>query len=322
MNEKIKSIILLKTEILGFAREIDRNDRKIIEKLFKVLESNQNFKFEEDDINTLTDFITKISEGDDNANQPKFKQNFIKLISSILEKLNISINDEDSNSSDSVNKIQNFEKKFNNYIPILNEIKDVSTYYEEIHNNMLSLDQKLEDVSNKEKILKSIKEYNEQEIAKNNFNLLSSGFASILNEKKRKLTILSYLLIGFGVLILSIPILIICAEIFHWKILCYLSSIIALITIELFIIYYFKIFLHNYNEVKEQILQIDNKQSLLGFISNYLKFKDMNNITDSSIERLEEIIFSRISPEIKQSPTAPDLASIIDKIIKAFKGNS
>ena len=48
----------------------------------------------------------------------------------------------------------------------------------------------------------------------------------------------------------------------------------------------------------------------------------MNNITDSSIERLEEIIFSRISPEIKQSPTAPDLASIIDKIIKAIKGNS
>lgn len=322
MNEKIKSIILLKTEILGFAREIDRNDRKIIEKLFKVLESNQDCKFEEDDINTLTDFITKISEGDDNANQPKFKQSFIKLISSILEKLNININDEDSSSSKLESKIESFEKRFNDYIPILNEIQDVSAYYEDIHDNMVSLDQKLEDVSNKEKILKSIKEYNEQEIAKNNFNLLSSGFASILKEKKTKLTILSCLLIVFGVLILSIPILIICADMFHWRILFYPSSIVALITIELFIIYYFKIFLHNYNEVKEQILQIDNKQSLLGFISNYLKFKDMNNITDSSIERLEEIIFSRISPEIKQSPTAPDLASIIDKIIKALKGNS
>lgn len=322
MNEKIKSIILLKTEILGFAREIDRNDRKIIEKLFKVLESNQDCKFEEDDINTLTDFITKISEGDDNANQPKFKQSFIKLISSILEKLNININDEDSSSSKLESKIESFEKRFNDYIPILNEIQDVSAYYEDIHDNMVSLDQKLEDVSNKEKILKSIKEYNEQEIAKNNFNLLSSGFASILKEKKTKLTILSCLLIVFGVLILSIPILIICADMFYWRILFYPSSIVALITIELFIIYYFKIFLHNYNEVKEQILQIDNKQSLLGFISNYLKFKDMNNITDSSIERLEEIIFSRISPEIKQSPTAPDLASIIDKIIKALKGNS
>lgn len=322
MNEKIESIILLKTEILGFAREIDTNDRKIIEKLFKVLESNQDCKFEEDDINALTDFITKISEGEDYTNEPEFKQNFIKLVSSILEKLNISVNNEDSSSSDLESKIQSFEKKFNDYLPILNEIQDVSAYYEDIHDNMVSLDQKLEDVSNKEKILKSIKEYNEQEIAKNNFNLLSSGFASILREKKRKLTILSCLLIGFGGLILSIPILIICADIFHWRILFYPSSIVALTTIELFIIYYFKIFLHNYNEVKEQILQIDNKQSLLGFISNYLKFKDMNNITDSSIERLEEIIFSRISPEIKQSPTAPDLASIIDKIIKAIKGNS
>lgn len=314
MNEKIESIILLKTEVLVFARELDTKDRKLIEKLFRVLESFQEYTFEKDDISKLIDFISKISEDEEEAKQTEFKENFINLINSIFKKLNISINDED--------ETQSFEKKFNTYIPLLNEIKDVSTYYEDIHENMVSLDQKLEDVSNKEKILESIKEYNEQEIAKNNFTLLSSGFASILKEKKIKLTNLSRLLIGFGIFILLIPTLIICADIFHWRILFYPSSMVALITIELFIIYYFKIFLHNYNELKEQILQIDNKQALLGFISNYLKFKDMNSITDSSIERLEEIIFSRISPDIKQSPTAPDFASIIDKIIKAIKGNS
>lgn len=321
MNEKIESIILLKTEILGFARNIDTNDRKLIEKLFKILESSQDYTFDEHDIDKLTNFINKISEEDTEIEQTQFKQSFIELINSILEKLNVSVNEGNNSSSDLESKIQSFEKKFNDYIPMLNEIKDVSTYYEDIHENMLSLDQKLDDVSKKEKILRTIKEYNEQEIAKNNFNLLSSGFASILEEKKTKLTDLSRLLIGFGTLILLIPILIICADLFHWKILFYPSSIIALTTIELFIIYYFKIFLHNYNEVKEQILQIDNKQALLGFISNYLKFKDMNSITDSSIERLEEIIFSRISPDIKQSPTAPDLASMIDKIIKAIKGS-
>lgn len=321
MNEKIESIILLKTEILGFARNIDTNDRKLIEKLFKILESSQDYTFDEHDIDKLTNFINKISEEDAEIEQTQFKQSFIELINSILEKLNVSVNEGNNSSSDLESKIQSFEKKFNDYIPMLNEIKDVSTYYEDIHENMLSLDQKLDDVSKKEKILRTIKEYNEQEIAKNNFNLLSSGFASILEEKKTKLTDLSRLLIGFGTLILLIPILIICADLFHWKILFYPSSIIALTTIELFIIYYFKIFLHNYNEVKEQILQIDNKQALLGFISNYLKFKDMNSITDSSIERLEEIIFSRISPDIKQSPTAPDLASMIDKIIKAIKGS-
>lgn len=321
MNEKIESIILLKTEILGFARNIDTNDRKLIEKLFKILESSQDYTYDEHDIDKLTNFINKISEEDAEIEQTQFKQSFIELINSILEKLNVSVNEGNNSSSDLESKIQSFEKKFNDYIPMLNEIKDVSTYYEDIHENMLSLDQKLDDVSKKEKILRTIKEYNEQEIAKNNFNLLSSGFASILEEKKTKLTDLSRLLIGFGTLILLIPILIICADLFHWKILFYPSSIIALTTIELFIIYYFKIFLHNYNEVKEQILQIDNKQALLGFISNYLKFKDMNSITDSSIERLEEIIFSRISPDIKQSPTAPDLASMIDKIIKAIKGS-
>ena len=73
------------------------------------------------------------------------------------------------------------------------------------------------------------------------------------------------------------------SNLYKWKLLLYPSSIVSLITIELFVIYYFKIFLHNYNELKEQILQIDNKQALLGFISNYLKFKDMNSITDNSM---------------------------------------
>ncbi len=322
MNEEIGNIILLKTEVWGFARELDTKNRKIIEKLFKVLESHQETSFEKDDISKLTDFITKISENKEETKQVEFKQDFIKLINSILKKLDMNINEEDDNSANLESKIQIFEKKFNDYIPVLNEIQDVSAYYEDIHENMVSLDQKLEDVSKKEKILESIKEYNNKEIAENNFTLLSSGFASILNEKKTKLTHLSDLLIVFGIFILLIPTLIICADIFHWRILFYPSSVLALITIELFIIYYFKIFLHNYNELKEQILQIDNKQALLGFISNYLKFKDTNSITDSSIERLEEIIFSRISPELKQSPTAPDLASIIDKIIKVIKGNS
>lgn len=322
MNEKIDNIILLKTEILIFARELDTKDRKLVENLFKVIENDHNYKFEDDDINKLTDFITKISEGDEDSKQIEFKQNFIKLIDSILKKLNIVLKQDNNNTTSDIEiKIQNFEKKFNDYIPLLNDIKDISYYYEEIHNNMLSLDQKLEDVSKKEEILKNIIEYNEQEISKNNFNLLSSGFSSILEEKKNKLSKLESLLIQFGIVILIIPILITSNSVFQWKILLEPFSIVSLVTIELFIIYYFKIFLHNYNEIKEQILQIDNKQALLGFISNYLKFKDMNSITDSSIERLEEIIFSKISPEIKQNPTAPDLASIIDKIIKAIKGN-
>ncbi|MFW2567877.1 hypothetical protein [Aliarcobacter butzleri] len=320
MTEKIENILLLKTEVLSYARSLKTNDRKIVESLFKLFDSENKYQFDDKEIDALLNFINKINEKSSNINEDEFKKRFIEKIKLLLSKNNIEKETPVDNTKDLRNKLEKFEDKFSNYISTLDEIRDVSQFYENIHENMLSLDQKINDVEEKEKILKNIKEYNEKEIAKNNFDLLSTGFSNILEEKKNKLNNLLDLLNIFGVVILLIPIFIILADIYHWKILFHTSSIIALVTIELFVIYFFKIFLHNYNEVKEQILQIDNKQVLLGFISNYLKFKDLNSITDSSIVRLEEIIFSRISPDIKQGPTAPDIASIVEKVLKAFKG--
>ncbi|MDD2639683.1 MAG: hypothetical protein PHS65_01695 [Arcobacteraceae bacterium] len=319
MEEKINNILLLSTDILTYSREIDKNDRESINNFLKILNDFEHYSIQESDIDKLEPFINKITDMDEEINQEDFKKNFIELINSITSQSGFKKED-DNEIQDLKNKINELEKIVQKQESTVSEIDDVSKFYENIHENMLSLNQKLEDVDTKEKILQNIKDYTENKIAKNNFDLLSSGFSTILSSKKGELGNLASTLIFFGILILAIPLLIMASNFYNWRLLLHVSSIISLVTIELFIIYYFKIFLHNYNELKEQILQIDNKQALLGFISNYLKFKDMNSITDNSIEKLEEIIFSKITPDLKQSPMAPDIASIIDKIIKAIKG--
>ncbi len=321
MKEKIESIILLSSEVLKYARELPKKNTDSIKNLFKILENFSKYKINNKDIITLSTFIDAICEIKDEIKEESFKNDFISLVNSII--LQSGFKEKENNigtREDLENKIKELEEIIQKHGLIVDEIKDVSAYYENIHENMLSLNQKIEDVEAKEKVLQEIKDYTENKIAKNNFDLLSSGFSTILIDKKSALNTQKDNLIIFGLCIIGIPILVILADIYKWKILFYPSSIVAIITIELFIIYYFKIFLQNYNELKEQILQIDNKQVLLGFISNYLKYKDSNSITDTSIEKLEEIIFSKITPDVKQNPTAPDIASIIDQVIKAIKG--
>ena len=39
------------------------------------------------------------------------------------------------------------------------------------------------------------------------------------------------------------------------------------------------------------------------------------------MSKFEEIIFSQISPNLKDIPSSPDLVSLIDSISKAVRGN-
>ena len=93
---------------------------------------------------------------------------------------------------------------------------------------------------------------------------------------------------------------------------------IPLLTIEVFLVYYFRIILHNYNSIDEQILQLENKSSLLKFISDYMEYKQDNNVKHDDISKFEDIIFSKISPNMKTIPTSPDVISLVEKIAKVI----
>lgn len=97
------------------------------------------------------------------------------------------------------------------------------------------------------------------------------------------------------------------------------SGLIPMIFIESIFIYYFKIVLNKYNSITDQIIQLETKQAIMQFIESYINYKKDNNIKHEEMSKFEEIIFSQISPNLKDVPSSPDLASLIDSISKAFK---
>lgn len=99
------------------------------------------------------------------------------------------------------------------------------------------------------------------------------------------------------------------------------SGLIPMIFIESIFIYYFKIVLNKYNSITDQIVQLETKQAIMQFIESYINYKKDNNIKHEEMSKFEEIIFSQISPNLKDIPSSPDLVSLIDSISKAVRGN-
>ncbi|MFW2579840.1 hypothetical protein, partial [Aliarcobacter butzleri] len=79
----------LKTEVLSYARSLKTNDRKIVESLFKLFDSENKYQFDDKEIDALLNFINKINEKSSNINEDEFKKRFIEKIKLLLSKNNI-----------------------------------------------------------------------------------------------------------------------------------------------------------------------------------------------------------------------------------------
>lgn len=97
------------------------------------------------------------------------------------------------------------------------------------------------------------------------------------------------------------------------------SGLIPMVFIESIFIYYFKIVLNKYNSLADQIVQLETKQAIMQFIESYVDYKKNKGLTNEELSKFEDIIFSQISPNLKDVPTSPDLVSIIDVISKATR---
>lgn len=98
------------------------------------------------------------------------------------------------------------------------------------------------------------------------------------------------------------------------------SGLIPMIFIESIFIYYFKIVLNKYNSITDQIVQLETKQAIMQFIESYVDYKKDKGLKTEDLSKFEDIIFSQISPNLKDIPNSPDLVSIIESISKAVKG--
>ncbi|WP_310440142.1 hypothetical protein [Sulfuricurvum sp.] len=98
-----------------------------------------------------------------------------------------------------------------------------------------------------------------------------------------------------------------------------MSQYIPILLIEAILIYLFKIVLHKYNSLVDQIVQLETKQAIMQFIESYVDYKKDKNLTKDELERFEEVVFSKISPNLKDVPDLPNIITFVESFSKAIK---
>lgn len=96
-------------------------------------------------------------------------------------------------------------------------------------------------------------------------------------------------------------------------------GLIPMVLIETLCIYFFRIVLHKYNSLVDQIVQLETKQAIVQFIESYVDYKKDKNLTNEELAKFEEIVFSKISPNLKDIPDSPSVIALVEGIAKAMK---
>lgn len=160
-----------------------------------------------------------------------------------------------------------------------------------------------------------------------NFARLADAFRNILENKRKELTKSkkSLILMGifsiapmifsmvFGVFLLSnnnfIPSL-------PREKLPYVAPILA--SIEIVLIYYFRIILKEHLSLKAQILQLELRYGVCAFIEGYIDFA--KDVDKNKLERFEALIFSNITPDPSSIPSTFDGMDQLVNLAKAASG--
>ena len=160
-----------------------------------------------------------------------------------------------------------------------------------------------------------------------NFVGLYKGFSELAGKKTKESFWLFWSLIGMGVLIL-LPLIVEIALAFFGSNkdeilgLDHLLVVIPLISIELILIYFFRIILLNHKSVKAQIMQIELRQTLCQFIQSYTDYSAKIKKEDSAaLDKFESLIFSGILSDSENIPSTFDGLEQIGALIKNIKGS-
>lgn len=202
-------------------------------------------------------------------------------------------------------------KKFSEFNSLLEKAKQLSLdWNSEIQEKKLSVDV----------LKKNLDEY------KTAFSFvgLNKGFEELANKKYIELRYTFIFLIFMGVLILS-PLVYQFFEVSNLAsergFLFNFASLLPLISIELVLIYFFRIILINHRSIKTQILQLELRQTLCKFIQSYVDYSKKIKVDDASaLEKFENLIFSAVLSDSDKIPSTFDGVEQISNFIKSIKG--
>lgn len=159
-----------------------------------------------------------------------------------------------------------------------------------------------------------------------NFVGLVKGFETLAKAKKKERLRSFVSLIALGA-VMTFPVLLqlwfMAANIqtidSHRSTLIY--SLTPLITLEVLLLYFFRVVLSNFRGVTTQLLQINLRVSLCQFIQSYSEYSTKIKKQDAgALEKFESLIFSGITSDSDSLPSTFDGVEQLTKLVKSFRG--
>jgi hypothetical protein len=165
------------------------------------------------------------------------------------------------------------------------------------------------------------------------FVLLDKGFFNLESDKNKFSKVLFWIMVGFAFLLFAVP-----ASFFWLHVTDYIhvlnpnlpknlsvfseiSLFIPFVSIEILLIYFFRISLYHFNANKAQILQLELRRSLCQFIEGYSDFSSKIKGKDATaLDRFEALIFSGLAPTHETVPTTFDGLDQVEKLVAAIRG--
>jgi len=160
-----------------------------------------------------------------------------------------------------------------------------------------------------------------------NFVGLYKGFDSLSTEKLKEKAWALRFLIGLGVLALlpattEIYLFLFDTKLIKDNISIVFYSIFPIVTVQIILIYFFRVALLNFKSIKAQLLQIELRKTLCQFIQSYTNYaKEMKQSDNTSLEKFENLIFSGLISKEDNLPSTFDGLEQIGKIIQSLKSS-
>lgn len=160
---------------------------------------------------------------------------------------------------------------------------------------------------------------------KYNFVGLVKGFEVLVNRKSAESTQAFNSILALGCLM----VLPVCVQLWfvlnnietidlHKATLVY--SLPPLLALELILLYFFRVVLANYRDVKAQLLQLDLRVSLCQFIQSYSEYSaKIKKLDSSALERFEAIVFSAVTSSAERMPATFDGVEQLSKLISSVR---
>lgn len=202
-------------------------------------------------------------------------------------------------------KINTLSKELTEPTSLFNSMK------EDLNNEKALIDKKLSEYQNR---ADEIKQFIKDQQTNLNFVGLSKAFKQLIDEKTEVKNKIENRLLSFFIALIIVPAIV--AAIIYFVNVNYYTCVPAT-TIELMLLYGFRLLYQQYLFVKSELLQLNLRYSLCAFIESYMEFKKNNK--DNTVDLFEQLIFSNIISDEKKVPATVDGLESIAKIIESIK---